>query len=85
MNTLFLLMAQYDAQAIIPAETVCRDYFAHLSYQKFLRKLGSREINLPLTYAEQSQKSFKGVHLQDLADYFDRRRAIALEESKAFS
>lgn len=84
MNTLFLLMAQYDAQAIVPAETVCRDYFAHLSYQKFLRKLSSKEINLPLTYAEKSQKSFKGVHLQDLADYLDRRREIALAEARAF-
>lgn len=84
MNTLFLLMAQYDAQAIVPAEVVCRDYFAHLSYPKFIRKLNSKEINLPLTYAEQSQKSFKGVHLEDLANYLDKRRAIALAEVRAF-
>ncbi|MEM9093934.1 MAG: pyocin activator PrtN family protein [Pseudomonadota bacterium] len=84
MNTLFLLMAQYDARAIVPAETVCKDYFTHLSYPKFLRKVNAREINLPLTYAEQSQKSFKGVHLQDLAAYLDARREVALAETKAF-
>lgn len=84
MNTLFLLMAQYDGRAIVPAETVCKDYFSHLSYPKFLRKVGAREIDLPLTYSEPSQKSAKGVHLQDLANYLDKRRKIALSETRAF-
>lgn len=84
MNTAFLLMAQYDGQAIIPAETVCKDYFSHLSYAKFLRKVNAHQIDLPLTYSEQSQKSAKGVHLQDLAEYLDNRRSIALKESRAF-
>lgn len=29
MNTAFLLMAQYDGLAVIPAEKVCADYFPH--------------------------------------------------------
>lgn len=84
MNTLFLLMAQYEGQVIVPAEVVCKDYFPHLSLLKFLRKVNSGEIAIPLTRAEQSQKSAKGVHLQDLASYLDRRREIALSEARAF-
>lgn len=73
-------MAQYDGQVIIPAEKVCADYFPHLKPDQFLRKIGAGEIKLPLVRVEMSQKSAKGVHLQDLADYLDRRRAAAHKE-----
>ena len=84
LNTLFLLMAQYDGRVIVPAEAVCKDYFSHLTITKFLRKVGAGEIDLPLTRAERSQKSAKGVHLRDLASYLDKRREIALSEARAF-
>lgn len=84
LKTLFLLMAQYDGKVIIPAEIVCRDYFPHLTLVKFLRKVNSGEIALPITRAERSQKSAKGVHHQDLASYLDKRREIALSEARAF-
>ena len=77
-------MAQYEGRVIIPAETVCRDYFPHLTPAKFMRKVNAGEIALPLTRSERSQKSAKGVHLQDLASYIDERRAIALSEARAF-
>jgi hypothetical protein len=80
MNTAFLLMAQYDGKAVIPVDAVCRDYFPHLKTDQFVRKLASGEIKLPLVRAETSQKSAKGVHLQDLADYIDQRRAAARKE-----
>jgi hypothetical protein len=80
MNTAFLLMAQYDGQAIIPVESVCADYFPHLKVDQFIRKLGAGEIKLPLVRAEASQKAAKGVHLQDLADYLDERRKAARRE-----
>ena len=80
MNTAFLLMAQYNGLAVIPADTVCRDYFSHLTLDKFLRKVSSGEIELPLVRIEMSQKSAKGVHLQDLAAYLDCRRAAAQKE-----
>lgn len=83
MNTLFLLMAQYDGQAVIPVDRVCKDYFSHLSFDKFLRKVGAGEIAIPVTRMEASQKSARGVHLQDLADYLDKRRAAAVREMKA--
>lgn len=55
-NTAFLLMAQYDGRAVIPAETVCRDFFSHLTLDKFLRKRAAGEIDLPLVRIEASQK-----------------------------
>lgn len=80
MNTAFLLMAQYDGRAIIPADIVRADYFPHLTIEKFLRKISSAEIPLPLVRIEASQKSARGVHLQDLADYLDKRRDAAKRE-----
>jgi len=84
MNTAFLLMAQYNAKAVIPAEDVRRDFFPHLTLEKFLRKIGAGEIKLPLVRIEDSQKSARGVALQDLADYLDARRAAALKEFNQF-
>lgn len=80
MNTTFLLMAQYDGQAVIPVELVCRDYFRHLTPEKLVRKVSAGEIAIPLVRMERSLKCAKGVHLQDLADYIDRQRALALKE-----
>jgi hypothetical protein len=83
MNTAFLLMAQYDAQAVIPVASVVRDYFSHLTTDKFLRKVAIGEINIPLMRIEAgSQKAAKGVHLNDLAQYLDERRAAAVKEAK---
>lgn len=80
MKTLMLLMTQYDARAVVPVELVCRDYFQHLTPDKFIRKCSSGEIALPLIRIEGSQKCAKGIHLQDLADYLDQRRAAAIKE-----
>jgi hypothetical protein len=80
LNTAFLLMAQYNGKAIIPLDEVRRDFFSHLTLPKFLRKLSSGDIALPLMRIETSQKCAKGVHLQDLADYLDKRRQVAQRE-----
>ena len=86
MKTAFLLMAQYDAQAVIPVDTVVRDYFPHLSSVKFLRKVTMGDIKIPLLRIEtSSQKTAKGVHLVDLALYIDERRAAAQKEAKQLS
>lgn len=83
MNTAFLLMAQYNGQAIIPAGQVVKDYFPHLTLDKFVRKVSAGDIQLPLIRIEAgSQKAAKGVHLTDLAAYLDARRAAALKESR---
>ena len=81
MNTAFLLMAQYNALAVIPVEAVVRDYFPHLTVQSFLRKVALAEIRIPLVRMDpQSQKGAKGVHLNDLVQYIDARRAAAAKE-----
>ena len=80
MKTVFLLLAQYDATAIVPIDAVCRDYFPHLEVDKLVRKIALGEIALPLVRIERSQKSARGVHIQDLADYIEARRAEAQKE-----
>lgn len=75
-------MAQYSARTVIPIEEVCRDFFPHLSADKLIRKVSLGEIRLPLIRIESSQKCAKGVHLQDLADYIDKRRAAAQKECR---
>jgi hypothetical protein len=80
MNTTFLLMAQYN-RAIIPVELICRDYFSHLSPEKFLRKTLTGEIDLPIVRVESgSQKTAKGVALTELAAYLDKQMALAQRE-----
>lgn len=82
MNTAFLLMAQYNAQAVIPVSAVVRDYFPHLTVDKFVRKVSMGDIKIPLVRIEpNSQKAAKGVHLTDLAFYIDGRRAAAMKEA----
>lgn len=80
MQTAFLLMAQYGGRAVIPIDDVCRDFFQHLTPEKFARKASAGEIPLPVIRIEASQKAARGVHLQDLADYIDRQRAAAVKE-----
>jgi hypothetical protein len=77
MKTAFILMAQYDGLAVIPLGRVCADYFPHLSPEKMKLKIARGEIRLPLIAMERSQKSARGVHLADLAEYIDSRRAEA--------
>lgn len=80
MNTAFLLMAQYSGQAIIPLERVCADYFSHLTPEKMKMKVAAGEIDLLLVKMESSQKSARGVHLNDLAAYLDEQHAKAKSE-----
>lgn len=80
MNTAFLLLTFYDGKAVIPIADVCRDWFPHLSPEKLLKKVVAGEIALPIMRIEPSQKAARGVHLQDMADYIDRQRAVAVKE-----
>lgn len=79
MDTTFLLMAMYSGRPIIPAQDIARDFFG-LNTEKFVRKVSTGDIALPLVRMETSQKCAKGVHISDLAEYLDRRRAAAVKE-----
>jgi len=82
MKTVFLLMAQYDGQAVVPIEAVARDYFSHLTTDKLIRKISAGEIAIPMVRIEESQKCAKGVHLTDLAAYIDKRVEAARKECR---
>lgn len=80
MNTLFLLMAQYNGLAVIPLDRVCADYM-NLTVEKFKQKRLSGEIDVPVVrLGANSQKAGLGIHLKDLADYIDRQREKAAKE-----
>ncbi|WP_447786422.1 pyocin activator PrtN family protein [Pseudomonas germanica] len=80
MKTLFLLMAQYEGQAVIPIERVCEDYM-NLSTEKFKYKRLHGEIDIPIIrLGANSQKAALGIHIQDLADYIDKQRQKAIRE-----
>ncbi|AMM13895.1 Pyocin activator protein PrtN [Burkholderia sp. PAMC 28687] len=80
MNTVFLLMAQFGAKAVIPIEDVRREYFSHLEPDNMTRKLVKGEIPLPVVRADKSLKAARGIYVQDLADYIDAQRAAAVKE-----
>jgi hypothetical protein len=77
MKTSMLLMVRYDGLAVIPVEFVTRDYFQHLSPEKFIHKVDGGEIDIPLVRIEGSSKCQRGVPLLDLAAYLDARMAEA--------
>lgn len=80
MNTAFLLMAQYNGQAIIPLERVCSDFFSHLTPEKLKMKVAAGDVDLVLVPIEKSQKAARGVHLNDLAAYLDAQHQKARAE-----
>jgi hypothetical protein len=77
VKTAMLLMVRYDGLAVIPADLVTRDYFQHLSAEKFIHKVDGGEIDIPLVRIEGSTKCARGVPLLDLAAYLDARMAEA--------
>ena len=80
MQTIFLLAAQFNGAAVVPLDKVRESFFPHITVDKLVWKANRGEIDLPIVYLEGSAKSAKGVALQDLATYLDRRRAAALKE-----
>jgi len=83
MNTALILMVQYNAQAIIPIDKIVKDYFPHLSTDKFVRKVAVGDINIPIIRIEPgTQKSAKGVHIADLVRYIEGRREAAIKEAE---
>ena len=78
-------MAQYHGQPVIPVDIICRDYFSHLTPRKFIGKLETGDIALPMVRIEESQKSAKGIYLTDLAEYLDKRRDLAMRDFRKLS
>ncbi|WP_412760123.1 pyocin activator PrtN family protein [Methylobacterium guangdongense] len=84
-DTTWLLMARYRGMPLIPIETVCADYFRHLTPEALIRKVSAGEIALPLVRIEASAKCAKGVGLIDLAVYLNQRMEAARKECRQLS
>lgn len=69
MNTVYLLMAQFD-KAIIPLEEIAQPYLG-FSARIAVNKHNRGELGLPCFRLNQSQKSPLVVRVQDLAAYID--------------
>ena len=83
MKTAFVLMLQYDGKVIIPVEQVCADYFHPMTLVQFMRLVISGEIDLPIVRMYDSQKAGRGVPVEDLARYVDKRIADARKDADA--
>lgn len=82
MNTVFLLLAQFNGRALIPVDEVCAAFFSHLSVHQFNRGINEGAIALPVVRITNSQKTARSVHVQDLAEYLDKRREAARKECR---
>ena len=81
MKTLFVLMAQYNGQVVIPLDRLCKDYFTHLTTNMFERKVMAGLIKIPITRLEACQESTKGEQNKNKKEYLDGQRAAAMKES----
>ncbi|MDU2730480.1 MULTISPECIES: pyocin activator PrtN family protein [Pantoea] len=77
MNTMFLLMAEYET-ATVPLSQVCEKFFGMKSATAE-RKASENKLPIPTFRTADSQKAPRMVHISDLAEFIDRQR----EESKA--
>lgn len=77
MNTMFLLMAEYETPAV-PLSDICEKYLG-VKPSTAEKKALLGELSLPTFRLGESQKSPRLVHLQDLAELIDRKRKEAKE------
>ncbi|PJE26496.1 pyocin activator PrtN family protein [Pseudooceanicola antarcticus] len=85
MNTAWLLAARYEGLPVIPLERVRQDFFPDLSQRVFLARLADAKIPLPVVRLASSQKSGRGIPLQDLASYIDAAAEKARRELRAMA
>ncbi|WLS77254.1 pyocin activator PrtN family protein [Erwinia pyri] len=80
MNTMFLLMAEYNT-AVIPLSAVSEKYFG-MKPEHAERKAATCKLPIVTFRAGSTQKAPRMVHIKDLADYIDQQRTegIALHQ-----
>lgn len=79
MNTVFLLMAEFET-ADIPLKDCCEKYFG-LQLKEASRKASTQKLPVPV-YRGGSQKSGWLVGVQDLADFLEQQREAARNDWK---
>lgn len=82
MNNVFLLMAQYN-KVVIPLDKIVEDFFPSLTVKNFKRKVALGEIDIPIIRLDTklTKGGMLGVHVNDLAQLLDVRRAAAVKEA----
>ncbi|GLS83257.1 pyocin activator PrtN family protein [Paraferrimonas haliotis] len=75
MNTVFLLMAEYE-KAVLPLDEICESYFG-CTPKVAARKAASCELPIPAFRQGNTQKSKWAVHVHDLAAFIDTQRQVA--------
>lgn len=77
MNTVFLLMAEFETSQI--HLSVVAEKFLDITPAWADRKAALGELPFP-TYRDNSQKSPRMVHISDLAEWIDKQRDEAKKE-----
>ncbi|WP_410706213.1 pyocin activator PrtN family protein [Citrobacter freundii] len=72
MNTLFLLMAEFNTPNI-ELSAVCQKYFG-MSPNTAEAKANACQLPIPTYRVGTSQKAKRCINIQDLAEYIDQRR-----------
>ncbi|MCX8596763.1 pyocin activator PrtN family protein [Gilliamella sp. B3486] len=80
MNTVFLLMAEFNTPTI-PLSQIAEKYLG-MTISTANKKANCGELSIPSFRLDQGQKAPRIVHIQDLADYIDKQREIAKDELK---
>ena len=75
--TTWLLLARYNGMPVIPAKTVCEDFFEPLTYPKFLERTGNGRIGLPIIKMYESQKAPRYIHVRDLSEFLEEHMSNA--------
>ncbi|KGA39565.1 pyocin activator protein PrtN, phage related protein [Pectobacterium odoriferum] len=80
MNTMFLLMAEFNT-ATIPLSDIAERYLG-MKPATADRKAGAGDLPIPTFRLGDTQKAPRMVHVKDLADFIDNRRTQAAKELK---
>lgn len=78
MNTVFLLMAEFET-ATIPLSQIAERYL-HMNASTANRKAIYGKLDIPTFKMDDGQKSPRFVHVQDLAEFIDKKREQAKKE-----
>ncbi|MGH1595431.1 pyocin activator PrtN family protein [Yersinia proxima] len=78
MNTIFLLMAEFETSTI-PLSDIAERYFG-MKPATADKKAGAGDLPVPTFRIGDSQKAPRMVHVNDLADFIDKRRGEAKTE-----
>lgn len=82
MNTMFLLLAEFETPTI-PLSDIAERYLG-MKPSTADKKAGCGDLPIPTFRIGDTQKAPRMVHISDLAEYIDNRRKEAKKELKHF-